>query len=268
MPEKMSSAKGCSRNLTAKYYKRNGPLLAKGLAFSLVLGTMPIFFLTLTISAYIYKVTPGLQELVTGQLLDFLPANLSTLLLTQIHRLANRAGSLGLITIAIFIVTSVALFDSLEGAMSAMLSSKRRKFHHARLISLSLMSGVVIVYYLTVALSATAHYFKDFLSLPPQLFYWGSKFTSLLFFAFILLGLYYIFSRRRLRFFPTLAIACISSFIWQLIGAAGSRLIQYAGGQLLVYGAITWMIIFLSYMRLLAELLIISSLLVGEFSPA
>lgn len=40
MPEKMSSAKGCSRNLTAKYYKRNGPLLARGLAFSLVLGTM------------------------------------------------------------------------------------------------------------------------------------------------------------------------------------------------------------------------------------
>jgi membrane protein len=268
MPEKMISARGRSRDLPAKYYKRNGPLLAKGLAFSLVLGTMPIFFITLTISAYIYKVSPGLQELVTGQLLDVLPANLSTLLLTQIHRLASRAGSLGLITIAIFIVTSIALFDSLEGSMSAMLSSKRRKFHHARLISLSLMSGVVIVYYLTVALSATARYFKDFLSLSPQLFYWGSKFTSGLFFAFILLVLYYLFSRRRLRFFPTLTIACISSFFWQLIGAAGSRLIQYAGGQLLVYGAITWIIIFLTYMRLLAELIIISSLLVGEFSPA
>jgi len=264
----MRSARGRKRDLPAKYYKRNGPLLAKGLAFSLVLGTMPIFFLTLTISAYIYKVSPGLQELVTGQLLDFLPANLSTLLLTQIHRLASRAGSLGLITIVVFMVTSVALFDSLEGAMSAMLSSKRRKFHHARLISLSLMSGVVIIYYLTVALSAAAHYFKNFLSLPPQLFYWGSKFASGLFFAFILLGLYYIFSRRRLRFFPTLAIACISSFVWQLIGAAGSRLIQFAGSQLLVYGAITWVIIFLTYMRLLAELLIISSLLVGEFSPA
>ncbi len=264
----MSSARGQSRDLPAKYYKRNGPLLAKGLAFSLVLGTMPIFFLTLTISAYIYKVSRGLQELVTGQLFDFLPESLSTLLLTQIHRLASRAGSLGLVTIVVFIVTSVALFDSLEGAMSAMLSSKRRKFHHARLISLSLMSGVVIVYYLTVALSAAAYYFKDFLSLPLQLFYWASKFTSALFFAFILLGLYYIFSRRRLRFFPTLAIACTSSFVWQLIGAAGSRLIQYAGSQLLVYGAITWLIIFLAYMRLLAELIIISSLLVAEFSPA
>ncbi len=90
----MSSARGRKRNLPAKYYKRNGPLLAKGLAFSLMLGTMPVFFITLTISAYIYKVSPRLQELVTGQLLDFLPANLSTLLLTQIHRLASRSSLL------------------------------------------------------------------------------------------------------------------------------------------------------------------------------
>lgn len=251
----------------ALYNRRNGPLLAKGLGFSFLFGLLPLLFLTVSAAGYIYRVAPGMQEFIYHEFLDFLPPDARSVMLSHITRAAGDWGAVGIVGILILFGVSIALFDSIERAMATMLSAPRRKFHMGRLISLALMVGAVLMFFGVSALSTTAHYFKKSLALSPAMVYWGGKLLAGLLMALILLGLYYIFARRRLRFWPTLGVALIASFVWQLIGVLGSSVIRYAGQRVVIYGVLAWVTVILIYMRVLAELLLISSLLVSRASP-
>lgn len=254
-------------DLLAKYNRRNGPLLAKGLGFSFLFGLVPLLFLSVSLAGYLYRVAPGLQRFITEEFLAFIPSQARAVLLSHITTAAGNWGAIGILGILILLGVSVALFDSIERAFATMLSAPRRKFHFGRLISLALMVGAVLLFFGAAALSTTATYFRSAISFSPALVYWGGKVLSGLMFAFILLGLYYLFARRRLRFWPTLGIALGASLAWQIIVSLGSGLIRYAGRRVVIYGALAWVTVFLIYMRVLAELILFSSLLVSRASP-
>jgi membrane protein len=241
--------------------------MAKGLGFSFLFGLLPLLFLTVSLAGYLYRVLPGMQKFVTEEFLNFIPAAARQALLSHITTAAGNWGAIGILGIIILLGIALALFDSLERAFATMLSAPRRKFHFGRLISLALMAGAVLLFFGAAALSTTASYFRNVWSLPPAVVYWGGKVISGLMIAFILLGLYYLFARRRLRFWPTLGIALFASLLWQLIGVAGSTVIRYAGRRVIVWGALAWVTIFLIYLRVLAELILFSSLLVSRASP-
>ncbi len=254
-------------DLLAKYNRRNGPLLAKGLGFSFLFGLIPLLFLSVSLAGYLYRVAPNLQRFITEEFLVFIPSQARAVLLSHITTAAGNWSAIGILGILILLGVSMALFDSIERALATMLSAPRRKFHLGRLISLALMVGAVLCFFGAAALSTTATYFRNAWSLSPALVYWGGKVLSGLMFAFILLGLYYLFARRRLRFWPTFGIALGASLAWQIIVSLGSGLIRYAGRRVIVFGALAWVTVFLIYLRVLAELLLFSSLLVSRASP-
>jgi len=250
-----------------KYNRRNGSLLAKGLGFSFLFGLIPLLFISLALAGYIYRIAPGWQNFVTEEVLSFCPPEAGEVLLSHIKIAASQWGAVGLLGIIILVLVAVALFDSIERAFATMLSAPRRKFHLGRLISLALMVGALLLFFSAAVLSTNASYFRHLWGLPAPTIYWGGKLVSGIIFTFVLLGLYYLFARRHLRFWPTLVIAFIAAFLWQLLGVLGSSIIRYAGRQVIVYGALAWVTIFLIYMRLLAELLLFSSLVVSRASP-
>jgi membrane protein len=250
-----------------KYNRRNGSLIAKGLGFSFLMGLIPLLFLTVSLAGYLYRVLPGIQRFVTEEFLEFIPATARQVFLSHLTTAVDNWGAIGILGIIILLGIALTLFDSIERAFATMLSAPRRKFHFGRLISLALMAGAVLLFFGAAALSTTASYFRNAWSLSPVLVYWGGKVISGLMIALILLGLYYLFARRRLRFWPTFGIALLTSLLWQLIGVAGSAVIRYAGRRVIVWGALAWATIFLIYMRLLAELILFSSLLVSRASP-
>ncbi len=255
-------------DLLAKYNRRNGPLLAKGLGFSFLFGLIPILFLSVSLAGYLYRVAPSMQRFITEDFLGFLPAQAMEAFLCHITTASSNWGAIGIVGIVILIGISIALFDSIERTMATMLSAPRRKFHFGRLISFALMIGTLLLFFGTAVLSTTATYLRSAVNLPPMLVYWGGKLTSWAIFALMLLGFYYLFARRKLRFWPTVGIALLASFVWQLVGILGSLVIRYAGRRLIVYGALAWITVFLIYLRILAELVIFSSLLVSKASPA
>ncbi|MEA3312324.1 MAG: YihY/virulence factor BrkB family protein [candidate division WOR-3 bacterium] len=254
-------------DLLAKYNRRNGPLLAKGLGFSFLFGLVPLLFLSVSLAGYLYRVAPGLQRFITEEFLVFIPSQARAVLLSHITTAAGNWSAIGILGVLILMGVSMALFDSIERALATMLSAPRRKFHLGRLISLALMVGAVLLFFGAAALSTTATYFRNAISFSPALVYWGGKVLSGLMFAFILLGLYYLFARRRLRFWPTFVIALGASLAWQIIVSSGSGLIRYTGRRVIVFGALAWVTVFLIYLRVLAELLLFSSLLVSSASP-
>lgn len=250
-----------------KYNRRNGPLLAKGLGFSFLFGLLPLLFLAVSVAAYVYKSIPNVQNFIAENFLDFLPPDASNFFFSHLTKAAGNWGAIGIAGVVLLLTVSIALFDSLERAFATMLSAPRRKFHTGRLISLALMVTGVLLFFVAILLSTTASYFRHAFKLSPSLVYWGGKALGGFFFTLVLLGLFYLFARRRLRFWPTLLIAFISCLIWQLIGIAGSAFIQFAGSRVLIYGALAWVTLILIYMRVLAEILLFSSLLVSQASP-
>lgn len=260
--------------LLAKYNRRNGSLLAKGLGFSFIMGLIPMLFLTVALAGYTYKLAPqwrgvvgSISTAISNELLTFFPEGAGRDLLSHVETAAQNWGAIGILGVIIMIGIALALFDSIERSFATMLSAPRRKFHFGRLISLALMMGMLVLFFAASILSTMASYFSRAFAISNTLVYWGGKVLSWLIFSFILLGLYYLFARRRLRFWPTILIALIASLLWQLLGIAGSSLIRYAGRRVIVYGALAWVTVFLIYMRILAELLLFSSLLVSRASP-
>lgn len=253
--------------LLLTYNRRNGPLLAKGLGFSFLFGLIPLLFLAVSVAGYLYRVKPGIEVFINQRFLDFIPFTAREILLSHVTRIAGNWGALGIIGILFLFAISLALFDSIERALATMLSAPRRKFHFGRLISLGLMAGAVLFFFSAAAISTATTYFSKSIGMHPTFVYWGGRLLSAVILAGILMGLYYLFARRRLRFWPTLGIAFLTALVWQVIMLLGSIVIRYAGRRVLVYGALAWVTIFLIYMRLLAEILLVSSLLVSRASP-
>ncbi|MBD3284811.1 hypothetical protein GF359_00535 [candidate division WOR-3 bacterium] len=260
------------RDLLDKYNRRNGSLLAKGLGFSFLFGLIPLLFFAASVGGYLYRLIPEseLKASRFNEFLNFIPSQAREVFLSHIQASSDNWGAVGGLGILILIIVSVALFDSLERSFATMLSAPRRKFHLGRLISLALMFGVIVFFFGAAILSTVANYLYGIIELPdlpPRLIFWGGKGLAAVILAFVLLGLYYLFARRRLRFWRTLIVAFCTALFWQVIVFAGSLLIRYAGHRVIVYGALAWVTIFLIYLRLLAELLLISSLVVSRASP-
>jgi uncharacterized BrkB/YihY/UPF0761 family membrane protein len=251
----------------ATYNRVHGPLFAKGLGFSFVVGGMSLLFLALSVGAYLFHASPALQETVSEQLLGFLPPQMGQDLIEGIMGMADRWGSLGIITIGVFVFTAFAIFDSLERTMATMLRARRRRFLVGRAFSLLLLGAAMLLFYATAALSVLANFFSVAFGLPAASVYYGAKGASLLLTTCIFYVLYRLFARRRLRFLRTAVLAGIAALCWQLIGTVGAVLIRLAGQRFLIYGAIAWAVMIMIYVRVLGEIIVFSSIAVYELNP-
>ena len=70
------------------------------------------------------------------------------------------------------------------------------------------------------------------------------------------------FARRKLRIMPLAAISLTGGVVWHAVGYVGSIIIRMAGRRFIIYGAMAGAVIFLIFMRILAEIIVVSSLLV------
>ncbi len=255
-----------ARTIWRKYRRNNGPLLTKGLAFSFVWGVVPLLFVVFMLRFVL--VTPAVLDIVSEQLLGFLPEGMRSDLVRQLLGLTVGRTGAGIVTVVAFVVAAIALFDSLEQAISTMLGSSRRRLHFRKGLSIVLAMGAVFLFYVIALAAPAGRFFARFFQLPEPLFFWITRLTTGLVFALVLFGLQRLFARRKLRILPSLTIGLLTSLVWQLISYAGGLVFQAVSARYLVYGAIAWAIIFLLFMRILAELIVFSSILIAEFSPS
>mgnify|MGYP006276438451 FL=1 len=245
------------------YIKIQGPLLAKGLAFSFLLGLVPLLFFLISLQA-LFGSTDTVA-FVQNSLFSFLPTELRE---TIVQQILNTAGAgVGIVTIAAFLFTSVALFDGLEMALTTVLKSERRKFHTGRLISVAFLGLILILFYAISMLGGLVTSTVDAAGGNAVVMAILSRVVATVLSAVVVHLVYRVFARRRLRRGATFLVALITSVLWQGVLVAGESLAGAAAGNLLIYGALAFAVILLLYMRLLAELVIIGGIVVGILSP-
>ncbi|MFN2311049.1 MAG: YihY/virulence factor BrkB family protein [Spirochaetia bacterium] len=253
------------RAVVRRYKADRGALLAKGLAFSFVWGTVPLLF-----GVFLLRLdsplTPRVRASVSEQVLGFLPPDMRYDLLLQLTRVGGGALP-GVITVLALVIAVISMFDSLELAMSTMLGSRRRHAHFRKFISLGLMVGVVTLFYAAAVAAPMVRLPVELLNIIPGFTTWYAYGVTGLLFAVMFYGLLRLFARRPLRPKSTFGVCLVAAFAWQIAGRVVGVAMRAVGSRYLIYGAVAWAVIFLLFMRILADIIILASIVVGRFSP-
>jgi uncharacterized BrkB/YihY/UPF0761 family membrane protein len=254
-----------TRSVLAEYARNHGQILAKGLGFSLLLGLIPLILLLVIVGRQFIDM--GELEQMAETILYFLPETARQTLVDQIARFGQNGGEIPIITFGIFAIVIYNLFGDLKRVIGTFLPRHERPHPFGGLIPLVLLGGFTVLFYALSALLTASNYLTNILDLPPTGVFWAARALATILFAAILLALFYLFAGYRLRFGRTLSVSLAAGVVWNLISTAGSVVVRSAGTRFLLYGAIAGAVVVLVYMRLLAELIIFTSILAGKLSP-
>lgn len=242
------------------YAENNGALLSKGIAFSLLFGSIPLLFLLVSLRSVIFF--PEFMTVIEGQLLDFLPDDIKQQVIDVIIGEAQGFTSFDLVTVVALLFAVNSLFTDLGTGMATMLDAPVVEGWLHRLIAIPLMLAFLLLFYLASLLTPVMSLVRQFFGFVPFLSQFVTRLISIGIYTFIITGLYYLFSGRHLRFVPTVIIGGISAAAWQGLNILGSYIVLGLGSRLLILGAVASVMIVLFYMRILADIFLISSVLV------
>ena len=244
-----------------RYREIHGALLTKGLSFSLILASVPLLFVLLVAGSFF--VTPELVGIVEREFLGFLPSAVRSDLVAGIERYAGNPGSLSLITVALFLLAVHNLFVDLQRTMSIAVGRPVAQ-GRARLFALAGNALFLLFVYAATLVSAAGRWVVRLSEIDPTLIPWAARGLSVVLVAVVFYAVFRAGARTALRFLPAAAVAIGASVVWQLVLAAGGRIVNAAGARFLAYGVLAWAIVFLVFMRVMAEILVHGALLVRE----
>jgi uncharacterized BrkB/YihY/UPF0761 family membrane protein len=246
------------------YTQSNGNLMAKGIAFSLLFGSLPLLFLLVSLRRFI--TFPVFMGLIEQELLGMFPPEIRSSIVQVLIGGAARFSIPDFFTLVTFIWAVNNLFTDLGTGMATMLGAPENKPLIHRLYAFPLMALFVLLFYLASITLPTIRLLQGHVGLPSLVNVTIGRGISTLVYTGILFGLYLLFAGQQLRLVPTGVIALITSVLWQLFTLLGSRIIFGLGGRLLILGAVATVMVVLFIMKLLAELFLFSSVCVRIYA--
>ena len=249
-----------------RYNRHNGPLLAKGLSFNLLMGILPLIFLTFWSAAMLVDLVPELQQLLEAEFLSFLPVSMQNIVDMQIDFLGRSRDTLGFLTLLTFVVTVFFLFEALERTIRTMLGSPGRTWLKARGISLGMVFGSLLFVYAAAILSFGMRIIHQVGILDNRFLPLGAFMLTLIMTGAFFAGCELIFSRHRLKKIPLLCISLCASGVWHLVAYLSGVIVRSAGRRFIVYGAMAGAVSYSVFLRILAEIIIFATLLVRYYA--
>ncbi|WP_319476025.1 YhjD/YihY/BrkB family envelope integrity protein [Marispirochaeta aestuarii] len=254
------------RRIIRRYYAENGPLLAKGLSYNFLLGLLPLLFLVFWTAAMLIHLAPGLQEVLEEEILTYLPAQMAEIVRYQIAYLGRAKGAIGTLTAGIFSVTVFFLFESLERIIRTMHGGKARPWLRARLISAGMVLASLLLVYASAILSLGIRIFHEYVGFGGDLLPLAARSLAVVLTSLFFALCQIVYSGTPLRVIPLLIISFTASGIWHVTAYMAGLLIRYAGRRFIVYGALATAVSYTIFLRVFAEIIIFSTLLVRYYS--
>lgn len=241
------------------YNQRLVPMSAAGVAFWFLFGLIPFLFITTAAAGYVFRRHPDTLANLSETLLGLLPPGLGERILTQLDFTVSDWRTFGLVGIVALCFVSMGLFEALDwGINGAMGTRKKVGFLKGRLIVMAYLVGAVIFF----SLAAVADYlFKLMLATPhlaefAQTIHIPRRAVSMGSFFFFLQILYMIVPVRTPKFWRAMVVALGISGAWALLQHLGAEVTVYISRRHAVYGALAGATLFLTWMYLLAMLIL------------
>jgi YihY family inner membrane protein len=244
------------------FFERRVPMMAAGLAFYFLLGLIPFLFLVAATSGYFLRTNPGITNEINAYVLELLPPGFGEKLLEQIYSAAANWQALGLLGLFSLTLVAMGLFDALDESINAVMGAKKKVgFFAGRIISFAYIVGAILFF----SVAAVAGYaVKLFATLPffeknPGFIEIVGKYFSVWVFAIFLLALYMTLPVKAPRLFHAVVISLAVTGAWSMIQRLGTLITAGLSRRQAIYGALGGAAVFLTWMYLLAILILLGA---------
>jgi|GEM_PF-5415249 len=252
------------------YFMRRGPFLARGIAFSFLVGSIPLFVLFFYGASSIFAFVPQLRSAMELRLDELLPAEIATAIQEQAMQIASHSWTeVGLLTLAIFVFIAQGIFASIEGGLSIIMRCPQER--HLWLDNVMYMLLTV----LAIMLFFSASYIHVFLTMysksagwPSSLQWIARKTTSLGILWVALMIIYRICYHGKLNVFVYAGVSLSVASMWQLLNSGASSLISATGQRQFIYGFLAGIVVFLLWAYIFAVLLLIGGIIISRHSKS
>jgi membrane protein len=243
-------------------FERRIPMMSAGLAFYFLLGLIPFLFILAATAGYFLKNNPGIQNQLTTTVVEFFPQGLGDRLLPHIGSTAEGWQGFGAFGLLGIVLVAMGLFDALDDGINAAMGTRKKVgFLTGRVISLAYVVGAILFF----SIAAGASYsLKLFAALPvfqeyPALVEMPGRYFSMWVFAVFLIALYMTFPVKPPKFLHAVVIALIVTVVWSVLQRLGTYITAGITRRQAIYGALAGAAVFLTWMYLLAFLILLGA---------
>ncbi len=246
-----------------RYRRHRGSLLARGLAYNLVLGLVPLAMLLYALATG--ELGSRVVMLLERDILATLPAQLQPGVIDILDSQQAQRGAFNLVTGVVLVLYVLQAFAALRQVMSAMLETTPSRTLWSRLSGLLLLAVSILMFYAAAALTFLGEWIPMIGAITGTRLVRRAMSTVVI--AAVLAGLLRLFARRRLRPLPTLITVLCAALAWQVTLGVLGALAGLVAGRFGGSGPVAWSIVMLLWARILAEIIVIASLVTAQYSP-
>jgi len=253
------------------YTRRLVPMMAAGLAFYFLLGLIPFLFITTAVVGYMFRDRPEALGNMATPLLGLLPPVIGDRILAQVHSAAEGWETFGALGVISLFFVAMGLFEAIDwGVNGAMGTRKKVGFLTGRLLFLAYITGAIVFF----ALSAVADYALHLVLATPSLAEFSARIPiprralSMLAFAVFMFVLYITIPVKTPRLVRALVVALVISGVWALLQKLGASVTIMISRRHAVYGALAGSALFLTWMYLLAILILLGATILDVWDRA
>jgi YihY family inner membrane protein len=257
------------RALLGLYFRRNGPLFAQGIAYSLLIGSMPLLLLTTSVASCLYQVVPQIQNGLHWKLRGFVPEEVAKPIIYHIEAMSGHWAEVGIVGIVILILVSKGIFDSIGSGVRGVMGGMHLHTRWIHQLYSVLMMVVVILFFIVVSLdkpllaliSASTH-----IPVATQLYPRLVTLFSVFLLGSALLLTYVMYSPVKLRMLYSAVVSYGVSIVWHLAGYAGTVFIGLFARYRFVYGFFAGTVLFLVWLQVFAHLILLGAIVIAARS--
>ena len=248
------------------YNHKRGNLLARGIAYSMLLATIPFLLMAIYGASLLFRDTAALQGALNLWLHNLVPEATADMVIVRVSDLFmssswKRIGILGLIML---FFTPQILFASMESALSVvMMPRKRTNFIVRQILYFLMQIFVVSLFFLFSIFSLWVNTTLSFTSVPPIVFILSSKIISLFIVWFSLIAIYSMVSGYKLHKKTLISVSFVIAFIWLIFNFIGSIIVTTSGRSEVIYGLLAGFVVLMFWAYIFSALLLLGGIVIA-----
>ncbi len=242
------------------YNNAHGPLLARAIAFNLIVTAVPFIVIFFWLGAEFMENSKPLRRMLTDQISLLLPHDAAEILVKQISRGNGESFSingLGVVGIITLFWLPLSLFNSIQVALGEV-----NGFHETRPFFVRQLAGTFIQISMIVLLFASTSLSIGAKTLFGHYAFLNAAFSFVLSTAivFITLTTIYRFSCRGVIFKEAARVAAIVSILWLIVNRVAGFFVSKSGSYDFTYGILAGVVVLLTCSYFFASLLLLGGI--------
>jgi len=249
-----------TRSVLTLYNSAHGPLLARAVAFNLIVTAVPFIVIFFWLGAEFMENSKPLRRMLTDQISLLLPHDAAEILVKQISKGNSDSfdiTGLSVVGIVTLLWLPLSLFNSIQLALGEV-----NGFHETRPFFVRQIAGTFIQFSLIILLFAST-----FLSIGAKTLFGHYAFLNAVFslflstlIVFLTLTAIYRFSCRGVLLKEAARVALIVSILWLIVNRVAGIFVSKSGSYDFTYGILAGVVVLLTCSYFFASLLLIGGI--------